>query len=163
MKKRYIFNPETIVIRISNSVLEELKAAVQNKTDDPERGGILAGRLYPEKNEILITEMIESIDVEKKRTFFTMNVSEVQDVMDRLWEESNGRVTYLGDWHTHPEENPRPSPMDHFTFRTNYFGSKIDQNVLVYIIVGNGLSSEGVWSAICGGVSIKRVDLDEEV
>ena len=32
--------------------------------------------------------------------------------MDQLWEESDYRKMYLGEWHTHPEAIPSPSRID---------------------------------------------------
>lgn len=32
---------------------------------------------------------------------------------DRLWEATQGRVTFLGDWHTHPGGPAQPSARDH--------------------------------------------------
>jgi integrative and conjugative element protein (TIGR02256 family) len=35
-----------------------------------------------------------------------------QAAIDRAWAESGGTCTYLGEWHTHPERAPSPSPED---------------------------------------------------
>ena len=32
--------------------------------------------------------------------------------MDRLWEISNKKKTYLGEWHTHRQDRPVPSNVD---------------------------------------------------
>jgi integrative and conjugative element protein (TIGR02256 family) len=36
----------------------------------------------------------------------------VQRDIDQVFEESDGRLRYLGDWHTHPRDSARPSRVD---------------------------------------------------
>lgn len=156
--KHLIFNIAQLSVEFKNDSLICLHEKAQKLPDDPERGGIILGRLFPENSKIIVTDIIESKQGQSQRMGFKMNINEVQEIMHKIWEESGGKVTYLGDWHTHPENNPSPSLIDHATFRMNYFGSKIDQNLLLYIIVGtNNILNRGIWLAACNGYNLYQI------
>jgi integrative and conjugative element protein (TIGR02256 family) len=48
------------------------------------------------------------------RTRFSFNRKDPhhQWYADELWNKSGGIVGYLGEWHTHPEQLPKPSSID---------------------------------------------------
>lgn len=56
----------------------------------------------------------------------------------RLYEVSNGRLQYLGDWHTHPGNYPALSSMDKATLKriSRYKEARIEQPVM--LILGYG-------------------------
>lgn len=122
----------------------------------PERGGVLLGELYPQKNFALIKHIVEAPSKQKGFASYEMDVSFVQKRINTLWEQSGKTITYLGDWHSHPEKRPIPSVRDYITFSQNYFKSKIDQNFLVYIVTG--FQDKGhvpLWIGICEGIRTK--------
>ena len=43
---------------------------------------------------------------------------------------------YIGEWHTHPENNPKPSAIDYNSIRDNYHTASLVAPFLVMIIVG---------------------------
>jgi integrative and conjugative element protein (TIGR02256 family) len=49
------------------------------------------------------------------------------------WEKSQETMDYLGEWHTHPENNPRPSALDLREWRQI---SKRRGEPMMFIIVG---------------------------
>lgn len=156
--KRLIFDINMLSVEFNNGILDNLHKKAQEFPNDPERGGIILGRLFPEVSKIIVTDVIESKRAKSHRMGFTMNVGEVQDIIDKAWEDSGGKITYIGDWHTHPEPNAAPSLTDQVTFRLNYFGSKIDQNFLLYIIVGsNDILGQGLWMGISNGYTLQRL------
>ena len=71
-----------------------------------ETGGILIGTLNKGPT-ITITDITtsQSKDVRHKFRFFR-SADGHQSLMDQLWEESDYRKMYLGEWHTHPEAIP---------------------------------------------------------
>lgn len=161
--KHLVFNREQLSIEFQDSTLQILLATAQNSENDTECGGVLLGRLFPNSSKIVVTNIIESKDGQSNRFGFSMNVPEIQKVIYDLWEKSNGKITYLGDWHTHPELEPNPSFKDQITFRMNYHGSKIDQNLLLYIIIGtSSIYKQGIWLAVCNGVLLYTLKQSEK-
>jgi hypothetical protein len=51
----------------------------------------------------------------------------------KAWEESQGRIDYLGDWYTHSQLNPLPSGIDYKEWAK--LGSTLDKPLL-FMIVG---------------------------
>ena len=86
-----------------------------------------------------------------------MDVKHVQEKINTIWKQSSGEKTYLGDWHTHPENYPKPSFTDYMTFSKNYFHSTIDHNFLLYMIFGYEDSNTPKWVGICNGFHTKKI------
>jgi len=131
------FNQSKLIIEMDPTVFKIFHAYKQKKVCDAEKGGVLMGKLYPSSNKIIITHALICKNQKSSRYGITLNTKYLQKKILKIWEESEGTITYLGDWHTHPENNPKPSILDFKTFVLNYFTSKFDQNLLLYIIVGN--------------------------
>lgn len=155
MKKTLMLEIKSLQVIFEQKTLLSLLSSAQVSSSDNERGGVILGRLFPESSKIVITHVIESKKAKSRRYRFDMNVDEVQNTIDDIWENSKGHITYLGDWHTHPEKRPKPSIKDHLTFRKNYFGTRVDQNLLLYIIVGtNSKEENSLWMAACNGLRL---------
>ena len=58
-----------------------------------------------------------------------------QEVIDRSWAESGGTITYLGEWHTHPEPVPDPSSLDAGTWTRKIMVDRYS-GLLFFVIVG---------------------------
>jgi integrative and conjugative element protein (TIGR02256 family) len=52
------------------------------------------------------------------------------------YENSNHTRVYIGEWHTHSEQNPKPSSIDCNSIIMNYKTSKLVIPILIMIIVG---------------------------
>ncbi|KRE48385.1 Mov34/MPN/PAD-1 family protein [Paenibacillus sp. Soil724D2] len=122
-----IFNPEVLKVFYSYRQVGRL----QN-----EAGGILLGRIY--KNEKIVIENISTPSSADKsgRYFFERNVQKAQMIVNRAWEESNGEITYLGEWHTHPEAIPTPSTVDKKLLTNMLIDTKMENDYLFLVIVG---------------------------
>lgn len=83
----------------------------QSGRSAPESGGMVLGRIR--KTYLDITDITEpgGMDIQSRLQFIRRCSSHYQVALD-AWRESNSEVGYLGEWHTHPEDSPRPSPID---------------------------------------------------
>ena len=83
-----------------------------------ETGGVLIGYWGKSPAEPVVTEMIGSGPRAVRTTYsFTPDQDyHVQEISKR-YQESKRRITYLGDWHTHPEGKPELSTKDIKTLR----------------------------------------------
>lgn len=124
-------------IIISTSSLQKLKRYRQTKIKHVEAGGVLLGRLSREGSDIIIDDITVpgegdiasrfSFNREKKRTQYLVN---------KAWHESEGTKNYLGEWHTHPENIPNPSPQDLTNWHYISTNAQYEQDSLIFIIVG---------------------------
>lgn len=83
-----------------------------------ETGGLLVG-YWPNEHEVIVTGIIGPGPKAKHSTnsFFPDNRWQRRELA-RVYARSGRRVTYLGDWHSHPNGNPSPSRQDAATAKT---------------------------------------------
>lgn len=104
---------------------------------DPEAGGILLGRLILNTQDIVIDE-VTSPGVRDHRSRFTFSRSrpKAQKVVNQVWKDSAGTSVYLGEWHSHPQDDPVPSAVDRKD-RTKILKHAVtEQGFLFFVIVG---------------------------
>lgn len=78
-----------------------------------ENGGVLLGKFNKKENTYIITNIsTTNSEDEKGKYFFIRNKKQAQAVINKYWEKSNGKINYLGEWHTHDEQYPTPSFVD---------------------------------------------------
>lgn len=114
-----------------------------------ETGGILVGTLNGGPI-ITITDVTTSQpkDVRHKFRFFRAADGH-QSLMDQLWEESDYRKMYLGEWHTHPEPIPSPSTVDIWGWKSI---AKRRQNTPWTLFVILGQQGFRIWTVEDGRV-----------
>ena len=101
----------------------------------PESGGILLGKVY--ENEIRIKKAsIPTVFDSSKRYNFNRHKKSAQLFTDYEFKNSGGTIIYLGEWHTHPQQIPIPSPTDVMMIATQFKKNKINETFLLMIIVG---------------------------
>lgn len=134
--KKFIFNQSTLKVIIPKNVSEQINKYRQIGNETNEDGGAIMGKLFPKYNEIRITHILKCKNTKQSKYSLEINPVCLQKLITKLWNSSNGEITYLGSWHSHPESNPKPSPLDFVTFSGNYWNSSFEQNVLIYMILG---------------------------
>lgn len=106
-----IYFPD-ITVEIPDSVIK-LLLKFEQKPELHESGGILLGKYIPEKEYYLISEITEPTCKDRSGPlFFIRNHQTAQAIIEKRWRDSEGVINYLGEWHTHPWENPYPSSTD---------------------------------------------------
>jgi integrative and conjugative element protein (TIGR02256 family) len=97
-------------VKYSDGVLETIHSQIQ-KFRTIETGGVLMGHL---ENGILFIEKASEPgpNATHEPTYFRADANYVDMYIDIEVANSNGKDVYLGEWHTHPQINPEPSPVD---------------------------------------------------
>lgn len=139
-----IFNrAENGRIQISGSCAEILLSFRQLKLEDHEAGGVLLGRYIVASHDIVVDKITTpQPDDERSRNRFFRARQKHQEIIDKAWSESRGTLTYLGEWHTHPENAPHPSIIDRVGWTKKLM---IDEfaDALFFVIIGT--EQMGVW------------------
>jgi len=73
-------------------------------------------------------------------------------------ENRKGR-TYVGDWHTHPEALPAPSPRDIDSIRETFSVSQLGLQGLILIIVGTTPVREDLYVGVCDRTTLTRLSV----
>lgn len=104
---------------------------------DAEAGGMMLGRLVVESNDLVIDEVTEPTKLDQKgRFFFIRRRRAAQRRVNQAWLNSNGTLNYLGEWHSHPEDDPTPSYIDIGNWRRIVAEARFEQDFLLFAIVG---------------------------
>jgi integrative and conjugative element protein (TIGR02256 family) len=98
-------------ILINKKVLDLLNQYKQHN-GKYEAGGILLGCYRGHHIEVIHATPPGPNDIRKPYRFIRKCPSHAIEAL-KLWEQSHETITYLGEWHTHPEAMPQPSGIDH--------------------------------------------------
>ena len=100
-------------LQINPEAVKQLNIHKQISPDSTEAGGILLGRYVKESTDIVIDSVTQpSVSENRTRNGYYRTSSHHQAFLNDSWKRSNGVLTYLGDWHTHPQRKPIPSVTD---------------------------------------------------
>jgi integrative and conjugative element protein (TIGR02256 family) len=114
--------------------LDVFSRYIQDGLDSKEAGGILLGHVRGEHLEIIEATEPSIWDRRFRFLFERMPHFHQRRAMKR-WEDSNGLVRYIGEWHTHPQNHPTPSSIDLSEWRI-LAADRVDGRPLLTLIVG---------------------------
>jgi integrative and conjugative element protein (TIGR02256 family) len=122
-------------IILSSEVLNILDKSIQRKQHDAESGGIILGKIIA--NSVLVQKLSIPTELDKRsRMNFERHRLSAQIIINYEYANSYGQVTYLGEWHTHPEDHPSPSRIDIKMIREQFSNNMIHTDFLILLIQG---------------------------
>lgn len=148
MRSEIVWNCQTILethILVEAAPLILMDRFRQCSLDKPESGGILLGYRRGDHLHVTLATPPQADDF-GWRYFFKRSARHHQEIALRQWYNSDKKMDYLGEWHTHPQSVPIPSSLDFSEWQ------KISNRrpvPMVFIIAGwdgniwLGLSSQG--------------------
>lgn len=150
------FEGYNIRVTLTYNVLQTLRRFEQRNIKN-ESGGILLGKVY---QDIILMEKVTVPGLHDKfgRYFYIRSKKNAQRVINKLWKSSNGKTIYLGEWHTHPIVNPKPSLQDLKMIKECLISTKMEIDFLILIIVG---LSGSLWVGIQTNDSLIELSLSE--
>lgn len=127
---------KTWSIEITPECIETLQSKIQ--TNNNEDCGILFGSQVSE-DKIRINSVSESCSIQTsaRKCSCELDVTKANILIADEYEKSNHTRFYIGEWHTHPEDNPSPSSRDINSIKQSYAKNIIAiQNLIIMAIVG---------------------------
>lgn len=104
---------EGATLRIEDPKIKELVSKILSRPFSKEDGGILLGSFDPALNEYRVAAFTYPTKREDcSAVHFVRQKDAANKAIKDAWEKSDGKVNYLGEWHTHNEVNPHPSGTD---------------------------------------------------
>lgn len=143
------FRPSGAMLLIEPHVLERLTAFKQLEISAPEAGGILMGYRRGPHTHVTEATVPTTRDVQRRFGFFR-HATHHQRVALRRWKESGETLDYVGEWHTHPEDDPSPSSIDLTHWRDI---AQASSRPMVFLIVGRSSN----WCGVGLRSSLERV------
>ncbi len=121
---------------ISERALQVIHQHIQDELYKNEAGGVLLGRHILGSDDIIVDTVTEPMPGDKRERFrFFRSQYFHQYLIDRMWKESRGTCTYLGEWHTHPEQDPEPSDIDRLDWSQRLRRDQFTEPIF-FVIVG---------------------------
>jgi len=128
------FHDSNKELRLNSNVIEKFRE-YQQIGNKKESGGVLLGKIYNDYDEILEITTPNRFD-NRGLFFFIRSRKPAQVEINRKWKQSEGKLIYLGEWHTHSEINPIPSSTDKEMIQQMLNTTKMEIDYLYLIIVG---------------------------
>jgi integrative and conjugative element protein (TIGR02256 family) len=119
-------------ILVEPEVWAGLRAFRQVSPVDDEAGGILLG--YRRPPHLHVVEFTTPAPKDRRSRYeFDRRDPYHQACARRLWKASTGKIDCLGEWHTHPENDPSPSRTD----TSEWFRVlSVNPQARVFVIIG---------------------------
>ncbi len=131
---------------IEDSVFTTLNPYRQLSHTAPESGGILLGFRRGEHLHIVEATVPSKLD-RRSRFGFHRQAATHQNIALRRWRETGETMDYMGEWHSHPEDFPRPSGTD----LRNWLEITVPRKEpMVFMIIGR----KDDWIGVSRGVEV---------
>lgn len=140
--KEWVTPHSGILVVTATEVLDVIGKYIQSDERSLEAGGILLG--YRRGPHFQITHATEPTKYDKRSRFHFERSSQIHaDTALEWWRASSGHITYIGEWHTHPEANPIPSTLDRREWRV--LAKTLPRN-MAYVMAIAG--TEQLWTGL---------------
>ena len=125
------------ILRLSDAAVATMHNHVQRHPKSTEAGGILLGRMLMKSDDVVVDEVTVPGPHDSRNRFrFSRARQPAQTAVNDAWTRSSGELNYLGEWHTHPEDDPQPSGHDQKDWRRLVASQIYEQASLFFVIVG---------------------------
>jgi len=119
-------------VYISGPVIDKMRELMHEKKPN-ETGGALLGSVFLYPKAIVITGLIKAPpDSTETPALFMMGIEGLEQEIKKTGRMTNGKVTYLGTWHSHPHGGG-PSSTDKGTFRKLLFVRNYEPTVCLIV------------------------------
>lgn len=133
------------VIELCADAVANLLRHRQCNASDSESGGVLLGRVLLDGGTIVDAALGPNRADKRSRFYFDRDRRSAQTQVNEIWARSEGTKNYLGEWHTHPEDDPSPSLLDRMEWIRISRSVQSPKGSLIFIIVGR--KTINVWES----------------
>lgn len=117
---------------ISEPLIDRMRNIMHHKSPN-ETGGALLGSVFLYPKAVVITDIIDAPpDSVETPTLFILGVEGLEQKIRDTEKRTNGKVTYLGTWHSHPHGG-KASQTDEGTFKKLLFVRNYEPTVCLII------------------------------
>lgn len=115
--KTHRFSSKTMRVTVSQEVVDTMRL-LRTQAGRNETGGVLVGTFDLIRNIMhVVLALPAPPDSQQAPTYFIRGIRELKPRIEKLAEGAAGRLHYVGEWHSHPDNVPaRPSQDDEGVF-----------------------------------------------
>lgn len=140
-----------IEIEVTQECIDSLQSHIQESGDE-DCGVLMCSQISD--NKIRINKVSASCRRSSSTTSCELDLALANEFIKVDYEQSNHTRCYIGEWHTHPEDNPSPSFVDLSSLKSSFKNNKLAvRNVIVMAIVGR----KNIYWGIYDGNNYKSV------
>lgn len=137
MLRRKVDWKPNCTISIKENVLSFLEEQARCATNQ-ESGGIIGGLGSVDEGIIVISHASDGGPAASRcPTFFSRDTAYCQRIVDEWASQSSGKIDYLGEWHKHFENSPKPSLRDLETLEGIARNPDYHVATAILLIIGN--------------------------
>jgi len=104
---------------------------------DHEKGGVVIGQISKSNSDILICRASIATNYDRSDMYyFHRDKQAAQQIIDYEYFNSDGKNTYLGEWHTHPSTTADPSRQDLSMIKTQFQENELKIDFILMFIIG---------------------------
>lgn len=125
----------------------------QTQDSSPEAGGLLFAEIEIPRIRVVKATQPSLMD---SRSRFGIHFSKKRRAAEIKRQFRKG-LHFVGEWHTHPELNPSPSPLDISSMAELFSLSKHQLNYFIMVIVGNSEAELNLWVSLHDSCTYHRL------
>ena len=144
------------VLTLSSEVVSTLERHRQVAARSTEACGVLIARYGLDGNCVLIEQVTEPLFTDRRHHVRCWRSPAHQFAVNRAYRQSGGTLVYAGEWHTHPEPVPQPSPVDWAGWARKLHDPKVVADPLFFVI--QGVRHVRVWEGARGSNTILALE-----
>jgi integrative and conjugative element protein (TIGR02256 family) len=149
------------LFEVSVAAWSVMQLFVQHSIHAMEAGGVLLGRHLRDRSAIIVDALTTPQPGDRRsHTRFHRARRHHQAAIDEAWRNSGGTCTYLGEWHTHPEQIPTPSDVDWTDWRRRLHKDHYTEPLFFIII---GIIEIRVWEGCRQGLIVPLLSRPERL
>ncbi len=147
--------PQRLIL--DDSVIEHFRMHQQKRWYQKEAGGQLFAAISDSTIRVIEATGPRKTDKRSRSSYVADRRAERVEIRDRFGKG----LHYVGDWHTHPQRIPQPSPLDVESIRECVRKSVHALNAFVLIVVGCAEFPDGLHVLIHDGRDAVSLTIDE--
>lgn len=146
---RWHFSGRDCLLILPTACFTQLQKWAQ-KSLPHETGGTLVGTISPDRRIATVVEVLHASAMARRSlfTFFRPSDKDDQSLLKLLQQRPN--LTYIGEWHTHPNAEPIPSGLDRDALATIANSPNTCTETPIMLILGQAFTAENS-AAFLGG------------
>lgn len=123
--------------KLGVAAVAQMTGYAQGEPEKHEAGGILLGRYILDCKDVVVDRVTVPAPGDRMARFrFFRSAHAHQQAIYQAWRASEGTCNYLGEWHTHPQRDPKPSLVDILEWCKKLWFDQFDSDFLHFVIVG---------------------------
>jgi len=147
--------PNGTVLRFTSEVAMLLEKYRQATPTSKEAGGMLFARFNPQLITVERATTPSRFD-SRSRFAFRPSLAYQRKV---ILEQFRKGLHFIGEWHTHPQDQPQPSQQDIQTARECLLQSQHELNGMAIVVLGSDGTFATAWVGVISKIDIQRLSL----